>query len=85
MKTSPRRTALVNIYEAKTRLSALIEQAAAGHDVIIGRAGRPVARLTHLEEPKRTIRFGGLKGKFKVPSDFDAPLPAELLAAFEGK
>jgi prevent-host-death family protein len=85
MTTSSRLPALVNIYTAKARLSALIVQAAAGHDVIIGRAGRPVARLTRLEEPKRTIRFGGLKGRFKVPSDFDAPLPAELLAAFEGK
>ncbi|HEX4385328.1 MAG TPA: type II toxin-antitoxin system prevent-host-death family antitoxin [Myxococcales bacterium] len=74
----------VNIYEAKTRLSALVDQAAAGHDVIIGRAGKPVARLTRLEEPKRKVRFGGLKGKFKVPDDFDAPLPDSVLAAFAG-
>ena len=83
MKT--KRAALVNIYQAKARLSALVEQAAAGHDVIIGRAGRPVARLTSLAPPKRTIRIGGLKGKFKVPHDFDGPLPDEVLAAFEGR
>jgi prevent-host-death family protein len=83
MKT--KRAALVNIYEAKARLSALVERAAAGEDVIIGRAGRPVARLTSLEAPKRTVRIGGLKGKFKVPDDFDAPLPDELVAAFEGR
>jgi prevent-host-death family protein len=80
-----KRAAVVNIYDAKARLSALVEQAAAGHDVIIGRAGRPVARLTRLEEPKRTVRFGGLKGKFKVAPDFDVPLPEALLAAFEGE
>jgi prevent-host-death family protein len=74
----------VNIYEAKTQLSRLVDQAAAGHDVIIGRAGKPVARLTRLEETKRTVRFGGLKGKFKVPDDFDARLPKGILASFEG-
>lgn len=84
MKRTSARRAQVNIYEAKTQLSKLVDQAAAGQDVIIGRAGRPLARLTRLEEPKRTIRFGGLKGKFKVPDDFDAALPAEALAAFLG-
>jgi prevent-host-death family protein len=79
----PKRRAQVNIYEAKTRLSALIDQAATGQDVIIARAGKPVARLTRLEE--RKVRFGGLKGKFKVPDDFDAPLPDSIIAAFEGE
>jgi prevent-host-death family protein len=80
-----KRRAQVNIYEAKTRLSALVDQAAAGQDVIIARAGKPVARLTQLDERKRKIRFGRLKGKFKVPDDFDAPLPASIIAAFEGE
>jgi len=52
--------------------------------VIITRAGKPVARLTRLAEPKRKIRFGLLKGKIKIAKDFDAPLPEEVLAEFEG-
>lgn len=78
-------TQTINIYEAKTHLSKLVEQAAAGEDVIIGRGGKPVARLTRLAAPKRTIRFGVLKGKVKVANDFDTPLPREVLAEFEGR
>ena len=76
---------IINIYEAKTRLSQLVDQAAAGEDVIIGRVGKPAALLTRLTRPKRTIRFGLLKGKVKVTADFDAPLPDDVLAAFEGR
>ncbi len=76
---------IINIYEAKTRLSQLVDQAAAGEDVIIGRGGKPAALLTRLTQPKRTIRFGLLKGKVKVAADFDAPLPDNVLAAFEGR
>jgi len=75
----------INIYEAKTQLSKLVDQAAAGDDVIIARAGRPVARLTRLEEAKRTVRFGLLKGAVKIGKDFDAPLPEEVQAQFEGR
>ncbi len=75
----------INIYEAKTQLSKLVDQAAAGTDVIIARAGKPVARLTRLAAPRRKIRFGLLKGKVRIGKDFDAPLPAEILAQFEGK
>jgi prevent-host-death family protein len=75
----------INIYEAKTQLSKLVEQAAAGEDVIIARGGKPVARLTRLQPARRTIRFGLLKGKVKVSADFDAPLPAEVLSQFEGR
>ncbi len=74
----------INIYEAKTQLSKLVERAAAGKDVIIARGGKPIARLTQLQAPPRKIRFGLLKGKIKVAKDFDAPLPAEVLAQFEG-
>jgi antitoxin (DNA-binding transcriptional repressor) of toxin-antitoxin stability system len=52
---------------------------------VIARAGKPVARLTRLETPARKIRFGVLKGKVKVAKDFDAPLPAEVQAEFEGR
>jgi len=75
----------INIYEAKTQLSQLVERAAAGKDVIIARGGKPVARLTRLEPARRRIRFGVLKGKLKVAGDFDAPLPAALLGEFEGR
>jgi prevent-host-death family protein len=75
----------INIYEAKTQLSRLVEQAAAGKDIVIARGGKPVARLTRLEAPARKLRFGVLKGKVKVAKDFDAPLPAEVQADFAGR
>lgn len=75
----------VNIYEAKTTLSALVDRAADGEDVVIARAGKPVARLTQLHPPKRTLRFGLLRGKIRITQDFDAPLPDEVLAGFEGR
>ena len=75
----------VNIYDAKTRLSQLVDQAAAGEDVVVSRNGKPLARLTRLTKPKRKIRFGLLKGKVKVAPDFDAPLPDEVLSGFEGQ
>ena len=77
--------AVVNIYEAKTTLSKLIERAAAGEDVILARGGKPVARLTQLEPAKRKIRFGLLKGKIRVSKDFDALLPEAALAEFESR
>jgi prevent-host-death family protein len=77
------KTTQVNIFEAKTHLSKLIEQVEKGGEVIIARAGKPVARLTPLEPEKPKIRFGGLKGKIWIADDFDAPLPPEVLAEFE--
>lgn len=74
----------VNIYEAKTRLSQLVEEAAAGRDVIIARAGRPVARLTRLA-PAARRRLGVLNGRLRVPDDFDRPLPDDVLDAFTGE
>ncbi|HTX25313.1 MAG TPA: type II toxin-antitoxin system prevent-host-death family antitoxin [Steroidobacteraceae bacterium] len=75
----------INIYEAKTQLSKLVNRAAAGDDVIISRAGKPVARLTRLKEAKRVVRFGLLKGAVTVAKDFDAPLPDDIQAQFEGR
>ena len=66
---------IVNIYEAKTRLSSLVDLAAKGEDVIIGRNGKPIARITALAPPKPTIRLGVLKGRIRMSNDFDAPLP----------
>jgi prevent-host-death family protein len=64
---------LININEAKVSFSKLVARAAAGEDVIIARNGIPVAKLTQLEENKRVIRFGLLKGKIKIAKDFDLP------------
>lgn len=75
----------VNIYDAKTRLSQLVDKAAAGEDVVVSRNGKPLVRITRLESPKRRIKFGLLKGKLAIPDDFDAPLPADVLAGFEGR
>lgn len=75
----------INIYEAKTRLSQLVDEAAGGTDVVISRHGKPVARLTTLAARTSTVKFGVLKGKVRVSKDFDAPLPADLIAAFEGR
>ena len=73
----------VNIYEAKTRLSRLVEQAAAGEDVVIARAGRPVALLTRLRKPARKRRLGLLDGRCRIPDDFNRPLPDKVVRDFE--
>lgn len=75
----------VNIYEAKTRLSQLVETAAAGEDVVIARAGRPVARLTQLKASARKRRLGVLDGRFRIPDDFNEPLPEDVVRAFEAR
>lgn len=74
---------IVNIYEAKTRLSQLVEAAASGEDVVIARAGRPVARLTRLQKTPRKRRLGLLDGKLRIPDDFNRPLPEGVIRAFE--
>jgi antitoxin (DNA-binding transcriptional repressor) of toxin-antitoxin stability system len=75
----------VNIYEAKTRLSQLVDKAAGGEDVVVSRNGKPLVRITRLLHPKRQIKFGVLKGKLTIAADFDAPLPDDVLASFEGR
>jgi prevent-host-death family protein len=78
-------TRTVNIYEAKTNLSRLVEQAAAGEDIVIAKAGKPLARLVPLRDGKGPRKPGCLAGRFNISEDFDAPLPDDLLDAFEGK
>jgi len=75
----------VSISEAKSRLSQLVDQAASGHDVVVSRNGKPLVRITQLEGPKRRIRFGVLRGRVQIAPDFDAPLPDEIMAGFEGR
>lgn len=74
----------VNIHEAKTQLSRLVEEVAGGREIVIARAGRPVARLVPLATPVRRKQLGLLRGKIRIRADFDAPLPDAVLAAFEG-
>lgn len=75
----------VNIHAAKTHLSRLVDDAAAGEEIIIAKAGKPVARLVPLAAPKPRRRLGLLAGKMWVSDDFDAPLPDDILDAFEGR
>jgi prevent-host-death family protein len=74
---------MINIHEAKTHLSRLVDRAAAGEEVIIARSGKPVAKLVAFSEKPR-IRFGTLAGILRVPDDFDAPLASDELDRFEG-
>jgi prevent-host-death family protein len=72
----------VNVHEAKTHLSRLLLRVAGGEEIVIARAGKPIARLVPIEPgPKRLI--GQDEGLFEVPDDFDAPLPDEVLALFQ--
>jgi prevent-host-death family protein len=72
---------ITNISEAKAQLSALIEKVIAGEEVIIGKAGKPVARLIRYERNRQARQPGALKGKIKIADDFDA-LPEDIAKAF---
>jgi len=73
----------VNVHEAKTHLSRYLERVAAGEEIIISKAGKPMAKLVPLTKPQ-TDRVAGLdKGLIQVPDDFDAPLPESVLKLFE--
>jgi prevent-host-death family protein len=75
----------VNIHEAKTHLSKLVDEVASGQETVIAKAGKPVAKLVPFGKDKPARKPGFLKGKLHTPDDFDAPLPDEILDAFEGK
>lgn len=75
----------VNLYEAKTSLSRLVERAAAGEEIVIAKAGKPMARLVPLAPPApRPREFGFLEGRVRIGPDFDDPLPPEIQDAFDG-
>ncbi len=75
----------VNIHHAKTHLSRLVQEAARGREILIARAGKPIARLVPLAAGPRKKQFGLLKGRIRIASDFDAPLADEVLRLFEGR
>ncbi len=74
----------VNIHQAKTHLSRLIERVRAGEEVVIAKGGEPVARLVPFPR-RQPRRLGTLKGRIWVAPDFNAPLPQDVVAAFEGR
>lgn len=77
----------VNIHEAKTHLSQLVEKAVQGEPFIIAKAGKPLVKVAALDEPKkkRMQRIGFMKGQLKVPRDFDRMGSAEIEELFYGK
>jgi len=75
----------INIHQAKTQFSRLVERVAGGEEIIIAKSGKPVARLIPYA-PKRAVRRpGAMRGKIRIKKNFDQPLPIEILASFEGK
>ncbi len=74
----------VDIDEAKTRLSELVEAAHYGQTVVIAKAGTPLAKLGPPNDPQRPIRLGLMKDEIQIAEDFDAPLPEDVLTDFEG-
>lgn len=74
-----------NLYEAKTKLSNLVERAAAGEEIVIAKAGAPKARLVSAQASKGRRKPGGWEGRVRMSKDFDAPLPEALQAAFDGR
>ena len=81
-KLSPMKPTSVNIHAAKTNLSRLVERAAAGEEIVIAKAGKPIARLVPFRAPSAKKRIGALKGKIWISPDFDAPLPKNILRGF---
>jgi prevent-host-death family protein len=74
----------VNIHQAKTQLSQLLEDVARGDEIVIAKAGKPIARLVAIAATNQPRRRGLLKGRIVIAADFDAPLPEEVLSSFEG-
>ena len=75
---------VVNIHQAKTNLSKLLQRVALGDEIIIAKAGVPIAKLVPLQVEKPKRRLGLYKGQICMADDFNAPLPADILAGFLG-
>jgi prevent-host-death family protein len=76
---------IYNLYEAKTSLSRLVDRAARGEEIILSKAGKPLAKLVPYERHAGPRRPGGWEGQIRISDEFDAPLPPEIQAAFEGR
>jgi prevent-host-death family protein len=75
----------LSIQEAKKQFSKLVETVSQGKEIVIAKAGKPIARMVPMQDAKPVREPGSLKGKIRIADDFEAPLPTEILAAFEGK
>lgn len=75
---------IYNLYEAKTFLSRLVDRAASGEEIILSKAGKPLAKLVPFQRSPEPRQPGGWEGRMRIADDFDAPLPPELQTAFEG-
>ncbi len=76
---------IFNLYDAKTRLSQLVERAARGEEIVIAKAGKPLAKLVPLAGGREPRKPGGWEGKVRISEDFDAPLPDDIQAGFESR
>jgi prevent-host-death family protein len=72
----------INLHAAKTSLSRLVDEALAGQEIVIAKAGQPMVRLVPVARETRRRGFGADKGKIRIGSDFDAPLPPDVLRSF---
>ena len=73
---------IVNLYDAKTSLSQLVDRAAAGEEIIIAKAGKPMAKLVPIRQKHATRKPGGWEGRVRIGKGFDAPLPKALRDSF---
>ena len=76
---------IFNLYEAKTALSRLVDRASRGEEIIIAKAGTPMAKLVPVRNENARRKPGSWKGQVYMSDDFDEPLPTDIVAAFEGK
>lgn len=84
-KRTPKVRETVSLYNAKTKLSALVERASEGEEIVISKSGKPKAKLVPLEDMRPRREPGKGRGAWKVRDDFDAPLPDEMRSEFEGE
>lgn len=77
--------AVYNLYEAKTSLSRLVDRAAGGEEIVIAKAGKPLAKLVPIPKLRKPREPGGWEGRVYISEDFDEPLPEDIQAAFEGR
>ena len=84
-RTRPMIRETVSLYEAKTQLSSLVERAAEGEEIVISKSGKPKARLVPLDDVRPLREPGKGRGQWDVGKDFDAPLPGDVLASWDGE
>ena len=75
---------IYNLYEAKTSLSRLVDRAANGEEIILSKAGKPLAKLVPFHRATEPRKPGGWEGQVRISENFDAPLPEDIQNAFEG-